>query len=112
MNSFILLDAAANQAAGGGMGGILMIVALFVIFYFFMIRPQQKRQKEIRKFRESLDRGSKVVTAGGIFGTIESVNDKYFVIEITKGVQIRVDKGSVYPSAEDANMANQQNEGK
>ena len=69
MNSFILLDAAASQAAGGGMGGILMIVALFVIFYFFMIRPQQKRQKEIRKFRESLGRGAKVVTAGGILGT-------------------------------------------
>lgn len=112
MNSFILLDAAASQAAGGGMGGILMIVALFVIFYFFMIRPQQKRQKEIRKFRESLGRGAKVVTAGGILGTIEDVNEKYFVVEITKGVQIRVDKGSVYPSAEDANMANQQNEGK
>lgn len=111
MNSFILLDAAASGASGG-MGGILMLVAIFVVFYFFMIRPQQKRQKEIRKFRESLGRGAKVVTAGGILGTIEEVTEKYFVIEITKGVQIRVDKGSVYPSAEDANMANQQNEGK
>jgi len=111
MNSFILLDAAASGASGG-MGGILMLVAIFVVFYFFMIRPQQKRQKEIRKFRESLGRGAKVVTAGGILGTIEDVTEKYFVVEITKGVQIRVDKGSVYPSAEDANMANQQNEGK
>lgn len=111
MNSFILLDAAASGASGG-MGGILMLVAIFVVFYFFMIRPQQKRQKEIRKFRESLGRGAKVVTAGGILGTIEEVTEKYFVVEITKGVQIRVDKGSVYPSAEDANMANQQNEGK
>lgn len=111
MNSFILLNAAASGASGG-MGGILMLVAIFVVFYFFMIRPQQKRQKEIRKFRESLGRGAKVVTAGGILGTIEDVTEKYFVVEITKGVQIRVDKGSVYPSAEDANMANQQNEGK
>ncbi|MCM1065978.1 MAG: preprotein translocase subunit YajC [Muribaculaceae bacterium] len=102
----ILLDAAP---AGGGMGSILMIVALFVIFYFFMIRPQQKRQKEIKKFRESLDRGSKVVTAGGIYGTIKEVRDTYFVIEVSNGVSIRVDKGSVYPSAEDANQAAAQN---
>ena len=52
MTNFILLQA----AQGGGLSGILMIVALFVIFYFFMIRPQQKRQKEIKKFRESLNK--------------------------------------------------------
>lgn len=110
MNPFILLDAAPQ--AGSGMGSILMIVALFVIFYFFMIRPQQKRQKEIRKFRESISRGSKVVTAGGILGTVEEVNDTYFLISVAKGVDIRVDKGSVYPSAEDANAAAQQKESK
>lgn len=104
MTNFILLDAAAG---GGGMGSILMIVALFVIFYFFMIRPQQKRQKEIRKFRESLTSGSNIVTAGGIFGTIKQVSDTYFVVEISKGVTIRIDKGSVYPSATDANAAAQ-----
>lgn len=104
MTNFILLDAAAG---GGGMGSILMIVALFVIFYFFMIRPQQKRQKEIRKFRESLTSGSNIVTAGGIFGTIKQVADTYFVVEISKGVTIRIDKGSVYPSATDANAAAQ-----
>ncbi len=108
MINAILLDAAANSA-GSSMGGILMILALFVIFYFFMIRPQQKRQKEIKKFRESLDRGSKVVTAGGIYGTIKEVRDTYFVIEVSNGVSLRVDKGSVYPSAEDANQAAAQN---
>ena len=101
----ILLQAAT---AGADWGGILMIVALFVIFYFFMIRPQQKRQKEIRKFRESLDRGSKVVTAGGIYGTIKEVKELYFIVEIASGISIRVDKGSVYPSAEDANQAGQE----
>lgn len=110
MTNFILLDAAAGGA--GGFSGIFMILILFVIFYFFMIRPQQKRQKEIRKFRESLDRGSKVVTAGGIYGTIKEVRDTYFIIEISNGVSIRVDKGSVYPSAEDANQAAQNGEQK
>ncbi|MDE6198106.1 MAG: preprotein translocase subunit YajC [Muribaculaceae bacterium] len=110
MKNFILLDAAAGGA--GGFSGIFMILILFVIFYFFMIRPQQKLQKEIRKFRESLDRGSKVVTAGGIYGTIKEVRDTYFIIEISNGVSIRVDKGSVYPSAEDANQAAQNGEQK
>jgi len=107
--NFILLDQAA---AGGGMGSILMIVALFVIFYFFMIRPQQKRQKEIKKFREGLSAGSKIVTAGGIFGTIRKVDNLTFEVEIAKGVTITIDKGSVYPSAVDANQAAQNNEQK
>lgn len=102
MNSFILLDAAASQAAGGGMGGILMIVALFVIFYFFMIRPQQKKQKEIKKFREGLTVGSNVVTAGGIYGKIRKVRDTTFDLEIARDTVITIDKGSVYPSAIEA----------
>ncbi|MEZ3577429.1 MAG: preprotein translocase subunit YajC [Muribaculaceae bacterium] len=107
--TFILLQ---QQAAGGGWSGILMIVALFVIFYFFMIRPQQKRQKEIKKFREGLQAGSDIVTAGGIYGKIKDVADAYFIVEITKGITIRVDKGSVYPSAVDANQAAQNGEQK
>ncbi len=107
MLNFILLQA---QASGSGMGSILMIVALFVVFYFFMIRPQQKRQKEIKKFREALDKGDKVVTAGGIYGTIREVKETSFLIEIDKDVRIRVDKGSVYPSAEDANQATAENQ--
>lgn len=111
MNLFILLQEAA-PAGGTGMGSILMIIALFVIFYFFMIRPQQKRQKEIKKFRESLGNGSEIVTAGGIFGTIKEVKDTYFVVEIAKGVTIRVDKGSIYPNAGEANQAAQNGEQK
>ena len=64
-----------------------------------MIRPQQKRQKEIRKFRESLGKGSKVLTAGGIHGTIISFNEKSksYKNEIANGVNIPVDQSSVYP---------------
>ena len=99
-NSFIFLPAAGS--AGEGWKSILMIVLLIVIFYFFMIRPQQKKQKEIRKFRESLNTGDRVVTAGGIYGKIKSIKPNTFVIEIANGVSITVDKGSVYPSAEEA----------
>lgn len=107
LTNTILLQEAAPQ--GGGISGIIMIVALIAIFYFFMIRPQQKRQKEIRKFREGLSKGDSVVTAGGIYGKIRDISDTYFIVEIADGVRIRIDKGSVYPSASDANQAAQEN---
>ena len=97
--NFILLQA---QGAGSSMGSILMIVALFVIFYFFMIRPQQKKQKEIQKSREALKTGDKVITAGGIYGKIKEIGDTYMLIEVADGVRIRVDKTSIFASAEDA----------
>lgn len=106
-NTILLQD-----APQGNFSSIIMIVVLIGIFYFFMIRPQQKRQKEIRKFREGLSNGDNVVTAGGIFGKIRDVKDTYFIIEIADGVRIRVDKGSVYPSASDANVAAQENSNK
>lgn len=79
-----------------------MIILLIFIFYFFMIRPQQKRQKETQKFRDSLAKGSKVLTAGGIHGRIVELNDKTVLLEVDKGVTIRVEKTMIYPSAEDA----------
>lgn len=83
--------------SGGGLSGMIMIVAMIVIFYFFMIRPQSKKQKEIKKAREAMSKGDKVVTAGGIQGRIVKVEEYYFEIEIAPGVDIRVDKASVYP---------------
>ena len=105
MLQFIALQ---EGAQGGSFMPMLMIILLFVVFYFFMIRPQQKRQKEIRKFREALTKGDRIVTAGGIKGEITGVNDTDFEIEIAKGVRIRIDKGSVYPNAEQANADAQQ----
>ena len=73
MNTFIFL--ASQQAqGGGGMSFIIMMVAIFVIMWFFMIRPQQKRQKEIRKFQNSLQEGTNVVTGGGIYGVVRKIN--------------------------------------
>ena len=95
MYSMILLQAGDNA----GLMNILMIVA---IFYFFMIRPQQKKQKEIKKFREGLTVGSNVVTAGGIYGKIRKVRDTTFDLEIARDTVITIDKGSVYPSAIEA----------
>ena len=95
LNTILLQDA---SPMGGGFQGIIMIVAIFAIFYFMMVRPQQKRQKEIKKFRENLTVGDRVVTAGGIHVKISGIKDDHFRVKIADGVEIRVDKGSVYPA--------------
>lgn len=95
MNS-ILLQAASG--GGSGLSGILMIVAMIVIFYFFMIRPQSKKQKEIKKAREAMKAGDRVVTAGGIHGKIKEIADATVMIEVAPGTQIKVDKTSVFPA--------------
>ena len=95
----ILLQAAAD---GSQWSGIVMMVVIVSIFYFFMIRPQQKKQKEIQKAREALKTGDKIITAGGIYGRIREIGDIYMMIEVANGVTIRVDKTSIFASAEDA----------
>lgn len=86
------------------MSSLIMIGLLVVVFYFFIIRPQQKRQKETKKFREALGKGSKVLTAGGIHGTIMDISDKSNIVmlEVAPGVRIRIEKSMLYPSAEEA----------
>lgn len=100
VENFIPLQAAAG--AGQGWSSMIMIVLLIAIFYFLMIRPQQKKQKEIRKFRESLRKGDRVITAGGILGKIKEVKDNTMMISVSPDVVLEVDKGSIYPSAADA----------
>ena len=106
MLNFIFLQAAtaANGTAqqGGGWSFWVMMILIFVVFYFFMIRPQQKKQKELQKQRDALTKGSKVVTAGGIYGIVKEVEETTFLLEVAKDVTIKVDKGSVYVAAEDA----------
>lgn len=99
LNNLIPLQEAGGSA---GMMNLIMIVALFAIFYFFMIRPQQRKQKEIRKFREGLNVGDRVITAGGIYGKIRAVKENTITLEIADNVRISIDKGSVYPSAAQA----------
>ena len=73
----------------------VMIIAMFVIMWFFMIRPQRKQQKELEKFRNSLKRGDKVVTAGGIYGTVDEIKDRTVLIKVDGDVKLRVDKNSL-----------------
>ena len=86
---------AAQGGQGGGMMMLLMLALIFVVMWLFMIRPQQKRQKELNNFRDSLKKGDKVVTVGGIYGTVLEVNDNKVMLEIDKDVRIKVDKASL-----------------
>lgn len=76
---------------------IIMMVLIFVVMYFLMIRPQQKRQKELNKFRNSLEKGSKIITAGGIYGIIKEVKETEVVVEIDSQnhTNIRLDKSMI-----------------
>lgn len=95
-----MINSILLQSAGGDLSGIFMIVVLIVIFYFFMIRPQNKRQKKIREERAALTKGSKVITAGGIHGKVKEVKDTVFIIEVSDGVKLTVDKNSVYAATD------------
>lgn len=88
----------AAQGAGGGMMPLLMMVAVFAIMWFFMIRPQQKRQKEIRKFQNELKEGTNIVTGGGVYGVVKRIDltTNIVEVEIARGVVIHVDKGYVF----------------
>ena len=94
MTAFMLSAQAAQ--GGGGMSFLIMMVAIFAIMWFFMIRPQQKKQKEIRNFQNSLTEGTKVITGGGIYGTVKRINMQ---VEIARGVTITVDRGYVFADA-------------
>ena len=77
---------------------ILMFVALGAVMYFFMIRPQQKKQKEINNFRNSLTVGQAVVTIGGLHGTIKAMDDTTVTLQVATGVDLRFEKAAINPT--------------
>lgn len=93
MNLSTILLQAGQQ--GGSLQFLIMMVLIFGVMYFFMIRPQQKRQKELVKFRNSLEKGAKVITAGGVYGTVREVKDMFVILEVDNNVAIRVDKAMI-----------------
>jgi preprotein translocase subunit YajC len=90
--------------SGSPMSSLILIVLMLIIFYFFMIRPQAKKQKELRKFREKLKPGDKVITSGGIHGKILEITDSTVLIN-SEGSKFRVEISHVVQSPEDASSA-------
>lgn len=99
MNFITFLQAAGTEtgttAQGSGWSMGIMLILIIVVMWFFMIRPQRKQQKELQKFREGLQKGDKVVTIGGIYGTVVEVKEKTLLLEVDSNVKIKVDKNSV-----------------
>ena len=84
------------QATGGLFGNPLLLLGLlFVVMYFTMIRPQAKQAKQHRALVEGLTKGDKIVTVGGIHGTIRQVDDTTILVEVDGGTKLRFDKGKV-----------------
>lgn len=83
---------------------LIMIVLMIGVFYFFMIRPQMKKQKELKKFRENLAAGDKIVTIGGIHGKILEVAESTILIS-SEGTKLRFDKSAIAQSVEDQIVA-------
>ena len=94
-------DAVAEQPSqpGGGWSFWVMIIAMIAIMYFFMWRPESKRRKQMETFRKGLKKGDKVITAGGIYGTIKEVHETSLLIEVDSNVTLRVDKNMVVADA-------------
>ena len=89
--------AQAAPAAGGGsmLSTLLFPIILIAIMYFLMIRPQMKRQKEHKAMLDKLNRGDEVITNGGIAGTVVEIGDNFVTVEISNGVQVRVQRGAI-----------------
>ena len=90
-----MADATAQPAPAGSGSFWIMIIAMIAVMYFFMWRPESKRRKQMENFRKGLKKGDKIITAGGIYGTVKEVHDTYLLIEVDNNVAIRIDKNMV-----------------
>lgn len=101
LTNILLMMQPQEGAESNPLMSFLPLLLIIVVFYFFMIRPQVKRQKETRKFRESLQKGDKVVTTGGIYGKIAKIEETSIHLEIAKDVVIKVDKNGIVKDMSD-----------
>jgi len=93
--NYLLMSQPAQGAESNPIMAFLPMILIIAVFYFFMIRPQMKKQKEVTAFRNSLQKGDKVVTTGGIYGKILELKDNYVLLQIDDNVKIRVDKSAL-----------------
>ena len=90
-----------KEVQKGNPSFLIMMVLIIVVFYFFMIRPQNKKQKELRSFRESLKKGDKIVTSGGIYGKIIEISERTVTIEVEDKMKLKVDKSVIIRDTSD-----------
>ena len=96
LNQLFLFMAPSGQEGGAGIiGNVVLFGSIILIFYFMIIRPQQKRQKERQFMIDSMKKGDKIVTAGGIHGTIVGIEDKTVLVQIADNVKVKVDRATI-----------------
>ena len=93
------------QQQSNGLMNFLPLILIIVVFWFFMIRPQMKRQKELKNFRDSLKKGDKIVTTGGIYGKVLEIGDYYIIMEVEGQNRLKIDKAAVIKDMTDATPA-------
>ncbi len=105
---FLLQSGTPQQPSGAGWSMWIMLILVFLVMYLFMIRPQRKQQKELEAFRSELKKGDKVITAGGIYGVVDEVAERYIMIRIDKETKMKVDKSSIMRDSSDVQQQQQQ----
>ncbi len=95
LTAFLQTNPAAQGQGASSWSFWIMIILMFLIMWLFMIRPQRKQQKELEKFRNELKKGDKVITAGGIYGTIAEVDERTVLLKVDGETKLRVDKSSI-----------------
>jgi preprotein translocase subunit YajC len=97
LNLLIAMAPQGGSGAGGGsmVSTFVMFGAIFLIFYFMIIRPQQKRAKEREKLLSSIEKGDKVITSGGMHGTVAGVEEKTILLQVTENVKLKIERSAI-----------------
>ncbi|MCF8391219.1 MAG: preprotein translocase subunit YajC [Bacteroidales bacterium] len=104
MNLLTIFLQTPAGAQPNALTSLLPLLLIIVVFYFFMIRPQVKKQKELKTYRSSIQKGEKIVTTGGIYGKVTDIKDQTVTVEIAENVRIKIDKNAVLKDSEDVGL--------
>jgi preprotein translocase subunit YajC len=99
--NYLLFSQPANGAEANPLMTFVPMILIIVVFYFFMIRPQMKKQKELAAFRNSIAKGDKVVTTGGIYGRVIEIKDNTVLLQVDDNVKLRIDKAALVKDMSD-----------
>lgn len=98
----IFLQAAPAAQGGGGGSMLIMLLLMFLVMWLFMIRPQRKQQKQLEEMRKNLKKGDKIVTVGGIYGTVAETDERTVLVKVDGDVKLRFDKSAIQMDMTDA----------
>jgi preprotein translocase subunit YajC len=101
MSNFLFIFLMPQTEGQSPVPSFVFLLLIILVFYLFMIRPQMKRQKDLKNYREGLKKGDKIVTTGGLYGKITDIKDNTVTVEIAENVRVRIDKSAVVQDTTD-----------